>query len=110
MIAEMDRTKKKKSDLLGQLRRHFKSDPARNPVVEETFDFHERPNLHLAIEELLKEPDRPPVLIGIVVPEEYRSVTLSKLSAERASKEFLEGPVEFVDVEVGMGRRLACVK
>jgi hypothetical protein len=96
--------------LLGRLRRHFKGDPGRNPVVEQRFDFHERPNLFLAIEEVLRGPDRKPELIGVVVPEEYRSVSLSKLSAERASREFLEGPVEYVDVEVGKGRNLACVK
>jgi len=104
------RAKKEKAGFLGRLRRHFKKDPSHNPVLEHQFEFHERPNLHLAIEDLLKEKGRQPALIGVVVPEEYRSVTLSKLSADRASREFLEGPVEYVDVEVGKGRRLACVK
>jgi hypothetical protein len=99
-----------KSELLARLRRHFKGDPSRNPVVEQAFEIHERPNLHLAVEEFLSGPGRESQLIGVVVPEEYRSVTLSKLSADRASWEFHEGPVEYVDVELGKGRRLACVK
>src|SRR5438034_3389803 len=92
--------KSPKSDLLGRLRVHFKGDPGRNPVVEQQLDFHERPNLHLAIEDLLAEPNRSSTLHGVVVPEEYRTVSLSKLSAERSSREFLEGPVEYMDVEV----------
>jgi cell division protease FtsH len=106
----MARKAPKKAGLLTRLKKHFGSDPTKNQVVQQHLDFHERPNLHLAIEELLGEKGRQPQLIGVVVPEEYHSVTLSKLSTEAASKWFLEGPVEYVDVEVGKGRRLACVK
>ena len=41
--------------LLAHLRRHLKVDPATLPVLEQTFSLYERPNLHLAIEELLRQ-------------------------------------------------------
>jgi hypothetical protein len=44
------------------------------------------------------------------VPEEYRTVSLSKLSRPATSREFLEGPVEYRDVELADGQHLACVK
>jgi hypothetical protein len=52
--------------------------------VEQHFDFYERPNLHLAVEELLEKPQSKAELIGVVVPEEYHSITLSKLSRPAA--------------------------
>lgn len=106
----MARKKSAGAGLEQRLRRHFKSDPSRNPVVEQRLDFHERPNLHLAVEEMLLEPGRNAELIGVVVPEEYHSVTLAKLSTAAMSRNFVEGPVEYIDIEVGKGRRLACVK
>jgi len=74
--------------LLKRLRRHLRADPAKLPVVEQHFEFYERPNLHLAVEELLEGPQSRAELIGVVVPEEYQSVTLSKLSRPASAKRF----------------------
>ena len=49
---------KTESGLLKRLRRHFGREPAELPVVEQSFAYYERPNLHLALEELLREPGR----------------------------------------------------
>jgi len=96
--------------LLKRLRAHFRADPAKLPVVEQNFAFYERPNLHLAIEELFNPPEWNAKLIGIVVPEEYHSVTLSKLSQRVSAQRFQEGPVEYIDVPLAGDRHLACVK
>jgi hypothetical protein len=97
---------KSKSDpvLLRRLRKHFDSNPAELPVIEQSFAIYERPNLHLAIEELLLEPGRDAKLLGIIVSQEYDSVTLSKLSRKSTAKRFHHGPVEYVDVPLADGR------
>ena len=41
------------SALTQRLRKHFGRDPSRLAVVEQMFAFHDRPNLHLALEELV---------------------------------------------------------
>jgi hypothetical protein len=98
------------SGLLLRLRDHYATDPGMLPVVEQSFQLYHRPNLHLAIEELLAEPGRAPTLVGVVVPQEFHSVTLSKLSRPKTAADFDQGPVEYSDVDLAEGRRLACIK
>src|SRR5947209_4686711 len=96
--------------LLTRLRTHFAADPSRLPVVEQSFQLYHRPNLHLALEQLLAEPRRDPALFGVVVPQEYHAVTLGKLTRPRTAAEFDQGPVEYADVDLPGGRSLACIK
>lgn len=101
---------KKEPALLRRMREHFDGDPAELPVIEQAFALYERPNLHLALAELLNEPGRKAQLIGVVVAEEYHTLSLSKLSRKATAKSFHDGPVEYVDVPLADGRQLACVK
>ncbi len=96
--------------LLQRLREHFGCEPAALPVVEQLFDGYERPNLHLAIEELTAAQGRQVRLIGIVLLEEHQGVSLARLSREGSARYFDEGPVEYVDVALPGDRQLACVK
>src|SRR5262245_44451665 len=96
--------------LLRRLRDHFDCEPATLPVLEQGFELYERPNLHLAIEELLAGPGREAELVGVVVLQHYHPPTLAHLSRERSAQQFDEGPVEYVDVGLPDDRRLACVK
>ena len=98
------------SALTQRLRKHFGRDPSRLAVVEQMFAFHDRPNLHLALEELVGRADPKAKLTGVVLSEHYETVTLSKLSKAAAAKPFDEGPVEYADVPVAPDRNLACVK
>jgi cell division protease FtsH len=106
------KSKKKRSDplLLRRLRKHFNTDPADLPVVEQHFDLHERPNLHMAIEEMLHAPDRHAELLGVLALEEYHSPGLARLSRAASAMRFEHGPVEYVDVPLPGGQHLACVK
>jgi cell division protease FtsH len=97
---------KTKSTLLRRLRKHFGADPAALPVLEHTVAEYERPNLHLAVEELVAEAD----LFGIVVPEDYHTVSISKLSRDATARQFDEGPIEYVDVPLANGEKIGCVK
>jgi len=61
--------------LLQLLRDHFNQEPSTLPVVEQKFAFYERPNLHLAMEELLAGSGSQARLVGIVELEEYREAS-----------------------------------
>ncbi len=104
--------KKRRSDpvLLRYLRKHFDAEPADLPVVEQHFGVHERPNLHLALEEMLQSPGRQAQLVGVLPLEEYSSPSLGRLSRKASAQRFEQGPVEYVDVSLPGGRHLACVK
>jgi len=100
----------KKPLLFRKLRDHFGVDPAQLPVLEQSYAFYERANLHLAVEELSQSADAPPELNGIVVTENYHSVSLSKLSRPATAENYDEGPVEYVDEPLPNHERLSCVK
>lgn len=100
--------KKPVPDLFARLRDHFGTDPATLPVVEQKFQFYDRANLHLTSEELLANAG--PALVGVVLPNEYAAVSLAKLSRPKTAKEYEEGPVEYVDVQLADDQRLACVR
>jgi len=100
----------KKPLLFARLHGHFDRDPAELPVLEQNYAFYERANLHLAVEDLSKDADAPPVLTGIVVTEDYHSVSLSKLSRPVSAANYDEGPVEYVDEALPNKQRLSCVK
>jgi AAA+ superfamily predicted ATPase len=96
--------------LLRRLHKHFGTEPADLPVVEQNFDMHERPNLHLAIEEMLAGKGRKADLVGVLARDEYSSPSLGRLSREASAKRFEQGPVEHVDVSLPGGKHLSCVK
>ncbi len=110
MSAKTHKKKRRAPLLLRRLRKHFGADPADLPVVEQTFDLHDRPNLHLAIEEMLSSPGRQAELLGVLARDEYRSPSLGRLSREASGKQFEPGPVGYVDVALPGGQQLACVK
>lgn len=96
--------------LLRRLCKHFDAEPADLPVVEQHFEMHERPNLHLAIEEMLNSGGRKAELVGVLARDEYRSPSLGRLSREASAKQFEQGPVQYVDVPLPGNQNLACVK
>src|SRR5438477_453854 len=100
----------KRATPLARLRRHLKTDPAELPVVEQHFDAYERPNLHLAIEELLQELPEKPGLFGVVTQYDHESPRLARLSRATTAKRYASGPVEYTDVALADGRQLACVR
>lgn len=96
--------------LLHRLRKHFDAEPADLPVVEQQFAMHDRPNLHLAIEEMLDAGGLRAELVGVLARDEYRSPSLGRLSRKASAKQFEQGPVEYVDVPLPGNQNLACVK
>jgi hypothetical protein len=96
--------------LLRRLGKHFGSEPSELPVVEQQFGVHERPNLHLAVEEMLGVTERRAELVGVLPLQEFHSPSLARLSREASARFFEEGPVEYLDVPLPGGRQMACVK
>lgn len=96
--------------LMAALHAHFGQDPAQLPVLEQSFATYERPNLHLALHDMLAEPQRRSELIGIVTVEEHGELTLARLTHERSAQRFDLGPVEYTDVALPGNTQLACVK
>src|SRR5207253_8279130 len=92
-MAETVPTQEKAAEpaLLRRLRAHFDQEPARLPVLEQQFDLYERPNLHLALEEMLADGRRQAELIGVIVLEDYRAASLARLSRQAAAGNFDEG-------------------
>ncbi|QDV73837.1 AAA family ATPase [Botrimarina mediterranea] len=86
---------------------HLGREAARSPVVRQVFQEYERPNLHLAIEAVLAKSQAPSP-IGLV--ERQTSATLSQIVHSTFGTSFPIGPVEYVDVSLGDGERIACVK
>jgi cell division protease FtsH len=101
---------KKVPPAMQRLRKHFGVDPGVLPVVERQFAIYERPNLHLAIEELLSEKKRSAELVGVLASQDYDAPSLARLARPALARYFELGPVEYVDVPLPAGRQLACVK
>ena len=105
------RSKKSKTPaLFTRLRKHFGTDPAKLPVIEQQFQTYQRANLHLTAEELISGSAPPRNLVGVVLPYQYSGVSLAKLSRPETAKGYEEGPVEYVDVQLADDQKLACIK
>jgi len=96
--------------VLQRLRKHFGVDPGTLPVVERQFAPYERPNLHLAIEQMLGEKKRSAELVGVLTHQDYDAPSLARLARPALARYFELEPVEYVDVALPAGRQLACVK
>jgi hypothetical protein len=106
----MSKKTAKRSGLLRRLRRHLGTDPAKLQVLRQDFGDYDRPNLHLAIEEILGALTKPHEVVGIVTRNDYDSIALAKLTRQTTARTYEAGPVEFADVALADGRQLACVK
>jgi cell division protease FtsH len=104
------RNSESKRYFLKRLTRHLGTDPARLVVVEQTFAPYQRPNLHLAFAKLLAGKGVAHELEGVLLDQDYQSLSLARLSRAQTAAQVFAGPVEYADVTVADGRKLACVK
>lgn len=95
--------------LYARLRDHFGHPPVDLPVLQQRFANYERPNLQLALDEMLPGGKQKPVSLGLVSGD-WEEPSLARLARPDTAKAFHEGPVEYVDVEVAHGRQLACLR
>jgi AAA+ superfamily predicted ATPase len=91
--------------IINQIWAHMGCDATQCPVVSQSFQVYELPNVHIAIEELLGSDPRMK-LLGVIV-RDYEP-TLARLVSPSSAHDFNSGPVEYKDTPVGDGE-LACV-
>jgi hypothetical protein len=78
--------------------------------LEQIFESYERPNLHLALSELIREMSDEPEQMGVLTQHEYDYARLAKITRASTAKHYEAGPVEYTDVPLADGRQLACIK
>ncbi|WP_437335397.1 AAA family ATPase [Sorangium sp. So ce394] len=96
-----------------RIREHLGGDPAQMPVVSEQFAKYEHPNLHLALQAYLGQPEREAELFGITSTHEMFTARLSQIAAPRSAMPGAGidvGPVEYVNLPLDQGRVIACVR
>lgn len=95
-----------------KLQSHFEVDSTQLAIVSESFQAHEQPNLHLAMEEYLRDPSRTNELFGVVTSEHF-GVGLAELlkgGTMRGLPPPTEGPVAYTNVQIGDDRTMQCIK
>ncbi|PWU02844.1 MAG: hypothetical protein C5B53_01165 [Candidatus Melainabacteria bacterium] len=96
------------------LQTHFDCDPTTLPIIGEGFEDFEHANVHLALEEYLKQENRETKIIGVMAHDMLTSNLSSLMAPSRASLMgsigAKEGPVQYVNVEAGHETILTCVK
>jgi hypothetical protein len=99
-----------------RLREHFGKDPATLPLVSETFQEHDHPNLQRAIDAWLAGSDSSGEIVGIVDDHAWFGLlSLARLVAPRQASmmggsEPVEGPVQYVNVTLEEGQVMTCVQ
>jgi ATPase family associated with various cellular activities (AAA) len=97
------------SPLLRRLREHLGDDPARVPVVGETFPMFDHVNVQIGLDAMLAAPGRTHELIGIA-GHHGRHMDLSELIAHMSQGLLVPpGPVDYVNLADGPRSRRACV-
>lgn len=98
-----------------RLKAHFGADLATLPILEESLELAERPNLQAALDSFLAVDGRSAELLGIMSP--YRSLGLNLSSLFAPTRTGLtggpppsQGPVQFINVQLEGDKVLACVQ
>jgi hypothetical protein len=97
------------------LRKHFDQDPAALPIITETFEKHEHPNVHLALEDYLSRDGRSAELLGVIGSQSFTGVSMSDLVTPSAKgllggASLNEGPVQYVNIPLEGDQVLTCVQ
>ncbi|HEY7426527.1 MAG TPA: AAA family ATPase [Gemmataceae bacterium] len=97
------------------LKTHFEHDPTTLPIVAETFEKHEHPDIHLALEDYLAHDERSVNLLGVIGTQAFMGASLSDLATPAGKGPWggtplSEGPVQYVNVPLEGDRVLTCVQ
>jgi ATPase family associated with various cellular activities (AAA) len=99
--------------VLRALLAHFDGDVKTFPIVTESFEAHEHPNLHLAIERYLASNGRSAELIGVSSDVQWMEITFAQLLARMTAASptaVTDGPVQYVNLDLQEGEVVTCVQ
>ncbi len=97
------------------LKEHFGGDPTTLPVIAESFDTSDHPNVQVALDGWLAEKGRTHALHGVVAGQGFMDLTLSELLGPEKGGLMggggpSIGPVQFTNLPLANEKVLACVQ
>jgi hypothetical protein len=104
-------------DLRQKILEHMEQNPSGLPIVTEQFDQYDQPNLHIALDELTSKNGRKAAVLGVQggFLNNLAGTALADLVAPQSVASFVgiggakEGSVQYVNLELDGGQKLACV-
>lgn len=103
-----------RSPLLDRIRAHLGGDVTSLPVMSESFDPFEHPNVQVALDDYFAQPGRSAQLTGIALEHKrFMELHLSDLVAGSlpiGRSGVAEGPVDYIDFHLDGDRVLPCVQ
>lgn len=107
----MNSTGSEKGFFRKKLEDHFQVEPTQLAIVSQTFEVHEQPNLHIAMEQYLQQTNRSSELFGVVINELFGISMADMVGDSRAGMPPpSEGPISYTIVSVGNDETMQCVK
>ncbi len=96
---------------VAKLTEHFGRDPADLPVVADDFEPMNHPNVQMAIDAFIAAGAIPDELVGIGHQYRHSGFGLSELASIRQEHYSpTKGPVDYTNVQLGVGRVMTCVQ
>jgi hypothetical protein len=95
------------------LREHFGAELRTLPIVTESFDAHEHPNVHAAIDAFLTSEGRTAELMGVSSDVQWMEITFSQLitgGTPGSPMAVADGPVQYVNLSLREGEVMTCVQ
>jgi len=100
--------------LIDRIRGHLGADVASLPVITETFDPYEHPNVQVALDDYIAQVDPSATVVGIAGEQkQYVASALSSIMGQGempGMRATAEGPVDYVNFHLAEGRVLPCVQ
>jgi hypothetical protein len=101
----------KPPSILRALREHFDVEPTTLPIVAESFDAHDHPNLHAAVDAFMAAEGRSSELMGVSSDAPWMEITFAQLvTGGTAGSPVADGPVQYVNLTLGEGEVITCVQ
>ena len=95
------------------LREHFGAELRMLPIVTESFDAHDHPNVHVAIDAFLTCDGRSAELMGVSSDAQWMEITFSQLitgGTPGSPMAVADGPVQYVNLSLREGEVITCVQ
>ncbi len=107
----------RKKPIRQKLVEHMGKDLNSFPIISEQFEAYNYPNLHLALEDFVKQPGRNAKLVGVQGGFlSFGGASLADLAQPKSAAALFgfggakEGPLQYTSVELDQGKKLSCLE